>query len=75
VSSDATTSAASAAADDTAAADAADAGDLDLNDPAALAMLLNDVGVGADDPLIQAALEQINEDPDAAGDGDDQKTE
>ena len=30
--------------------------------------------VGADDPLIQAALEQINEDADSA-DGDDQKTE
>lgn len=37
--------------------------------------------VGADDPLIQAALEQINEDTDKADEGDtadeggDQKTE
>jgi len=72
-------SATQTASDDSAVT--ADAGDLDLNDPAALAMLLNDVGVGADDPLIQAALEQINEDPDNAADGDnadeggDQKTE
>lgn len=68
-----------ATSDESAAASAAatdvDAdGDLDLGDPAALAMLLSGVGVGADDPLIQAALEQINEDADSA-DGDDQKTE
>lgn len=72
-------SATQTASDDSAAM--ADAGDLDLNDPAALAMLLSGVGVGADDPLIQAALEQINEDPDKAEEGDnadeggDQKTE
>lgn len=69
---EATSDASAAAA--TTAADVDVDGDLDLGDPAALAMLLSGVGVGADDPLIQAALEQINEDADSA-DGDDQKTE
>jgi len=67
-------SAGAAAAASAAATDVDADGDLDLGDPAALAMLLSGVGVGADDPLIQAALEQINEDADSA-DGDDQKTE